>query len=185
MASLQQAFHLVAFGVLAALVRGIPFDRSGDPRRDTRRAPVGHDTGNGRLPAPQFRGTFYVDPAAAPDFELTRADGTALHISNLQVKTVLMFFGFAWCPDVCPITLADARRIDRRPTQDPFRPSGPFSSHHPLILLAKSFFHRRSQHLVIASAFDELSIDEYRRRATHARLPAFQRLLPYSLGKAT
>jgi protein SCO1/2 len=59
----------------------------------------------------QFRGTSYVDPAPAPDFELTQADGSTLRLSDLQPKIVLLFFGFTSCPDVCPTTLADAKRI--------------------------------------------------------------------------
>jgi protein SCO1/2 len=59
----------------------------------------------------QFRGTEYIDPSTAPDFELTRADGSPLRLSDLRPKVVLLFFGFTSCPDVCPTTLADGKRI--------------------------------------------------------------------------
>lgn len=59
----------------------------------------------------RFKGTEYLDPVSAPDFELTRGDGGGLRLSSLRGQTVLLFFGFTACPDVCPTTLADARRI--------------------------------------------------------------------------
>lgn len=59
----------------------------------------------------QFKGTEYLDPLPAPDFELVRADGGRLRLSHLQGRIALLFFGFTACPDVCPTTLSDARRI--------------------------------------------------------------------------
>lgn len=58
-----------------------------------------------------FKGTEYLDPVPAPDFELNRADGGTLRLSDLTGQVVLMFFGFTACPDVCPTTLSDAARI--------------------------------------------------------------------------
>jgi len=59
----------------------------------------------------QFKGTFYEDPPDAADFELTRAEGGRLRLSELEGKIVLLFFGFTSCPDVCPVTLGHAKRI--------------------------------------------------------------------------
>jgi len=39
------------------------------------------------------------------DFELTDQNGQPFHFRQLQGKTVLVFFGFTQCPDVCPLTL--------------------------------------------------------------------------------
>ncbi len=58
-----------------------------------------------------YKGTEYVDPLPAPDFELTRADGGQIRLADLRGRTVVLFFGFTSCPDVCPTTLSDARRI--------------------------------------------------------------------------
>lgn len=55
-----------------------------------------------------FRGTAYIEPyPAAPDFALTRADGSSFRLSENRGKTILLFFGYTSCPDVCPTTLAE------------------------------------------------------------------------------
>lgn len=59
----------------------------------------------------QFNGTQYPDPELAPDFELTTTDGDPFRLSDHQGRIVLMFFGYTSCPDVCPTTLAEARRV--------------------------------------------------------------------------
>jgi protein SCO1/2 len=58
-----------------------------------------------------FKGTEYLDASPAPDFELIRDDGGTLRLSDQKGKVVLFFFGFTSCPDVCPTTLADAKRV--------------------------------------------------------------------------
>jgi protein SCO1/2 len=58
-----------------------------------------------------FKGTEYIEPQAAPDFELTRSDGGSLKLGDQRGQIVLLFFGFTTCPDVCPATLGDAKRI--------------------------------------------------------------------------
>lgn len=59
----------------------------------------------------QFKGTYYPDPQPASDFELTSSAGGRLRLSDLKGQVVLMFFGFTTCPDVCPTTLAEGKRI--------------------------------------------------------------------------
>jgi len=59
----------------------------------------------------QFRGTTYAEPyPVAGDFALTQFDGTRFKLSDLRGKTVLLFFGYTSCPDVCPTTLAELNR---------------------------------------------------------------------------
>ncbi len=50
-------------------------------------------------------------PFAAPDFTLTSQTGQPISLSDLRGRPVLMFFGYTHCPDVCPTTLADYRRV--------------------------------------------------------------------------
>jgi len=41
----------------------------------------------------------------APDFTLTDQFGEPFSLSDARGKTVLLFFGFTQCPDICPTTL--------------------------------------------------------------------------------
>ncbi|MCX6060058.1 MAG: SCO family protein [Chloroflexi bacterium] len=55
-----------------------------------------------------FRGTAYNKPyPPAPNFELTRSSGENFRISDQRGKILLLFFGYTFCPDVCPATLAE------------------------------------------------------------------------------
>lgn len=59
----------------------------------------------------QFKGTAYPDGIQAEDFTLVTTEGLPFRLSDQRGKIVLMFFGFTSCPDVCPTTLAEARRV--------------------------------------------------------------------------
>jgi protein SCO1/2 len=59
----------------------------------------------------QFNGTEYLDAQPATDFELVATGGERFRLSDRQGQIVLMFFGYTSCPDVCPTTLAEAKRI--------------------------------------------------------------------------
>jgi protein SCO1/2 len=50
-------------------------------------------------------------PRVITDFELTNQDGEPFRISSLRGAPVLLFFGFANCPDVCPQTLGQFQVI--------------------------------------------------------------------------
>jgi protein SCO1/2 len=54
-------------------------------------------------------------PKALPDFELTNQDGQPFRLSKLRGSPVLLFFGFANCPDVCPLTLGQLQMIAKSP----------------------------------------------------------------------
>lgn len=60
-----------------------------------------------------FHGLVLEPIEAAPDFTLTDQHGDAFTLSEQQGKTVLLFFGYTFCPDVCPTTLADFAQIRR------------------------------------------------------------------------
>lgn len=57
-----------------------------------------------------FKGVVYQDPQPAPDFVLTSAEGD-FRLSDQEGKLVMMFFGYTSCPDVCPASLSDMKRV--------------------------------------------------------------------------
>lgn len=48
-----------------------------------------------------------------PDIVLTNQDGQPMKYSDLRGKPVLIFWGYTHCPDVCPLTMSDFRRIKK------------------------------------------------------------------------
>ena len=59
-----------------------------------------------RLKPHTFYGTVMQSPDSAPDFALQTATGT-VGLEELRGKIVLLYFGYTFCPDVCPATLAE------------------------------------------------------------------------------
>lgn len=62
-----------------------------------------------RLRPYQFNGTPIQSVMAATEFTLTSADGP-VSLSDYRGKLVLLYFGYTFCPDVCPTTLSDVNR---------------------------------------------------------------------------
>ena len=58
-----------------------------------------------------FVGETVVDPVVAPALVGTNWDGTPFDLANLQGKVAVVFFGYTFCPDVCPFTLAKMKQI--------------------------------------------------------------------------
>lgn len=46
-------------------------------------------------------------PLSAMDFQLTNQAGDPVGPETLLGRATMVFFGFTWCPDICPTTLAD------------------------------------------------------------------------------
>ncbi len=53
-----------------------------------------------------FHGTVIQSPETSYDFTLTSANGD-VSLSDYKGKLVLIYFGYTYCPDVCPATLAN------------------------------------------------------------------------------
>ncbi len=47
-----------------------------------------------------------------PDITLTRQDGREISVNSLRDRWTLIFFGYTFCPDICPTTLADLKKIN-------------------------------------------------------------------------
>lgn len=54
-----------------------------------------------------FHGTVIQSTEAAPDFTLDAANGKSVSLSDFRGKLVVLYFGYTFCPDVCPTTLAN------------------------------------------------------------------------------
>jgi protein SCO1/2 len=65
-----------------------------------------------------FRGTA-LDPARpVRDFVLTDQHGQPFRLSDQHGKVVVLFFGYTFCPDVCPTTLSIWKRVDEALGED-------------------------------------------------------------------
>ncbi|MFQ3661127.1 MAG: SCO family protein [Chloroflexaceae bacterium] len=65
-------------------------------------------------PAPESsaeQGTRIEPPVQLSDFTLPSSLGRDLSFSELRGKPVALFFGYTFCPDVCPMTLSELKRV--------------------------------------------------------------------------
>ncbi|MCA9891000.1 MAG: SCO family protein [Anaerolineae bacterium] len=82
--------------------------------RDLNATPADEEVGGGVafVQDDDFDGIESIDPPRQmPDFTLTGTDGEPLSLYDLPEQPTILFFGFTHCPDICPITLGEARAI--------------------------------------------------------------------------
>ena len=59
--------------------------------------------------------TLFADPPRSlSDLQLTSHEGKPLRLSQLRGAPVLLFFGFAHCPSVCPAALQQLRQLEQK-----------------------------------------------------------------------
>lgn len=58
----------------------------------------------------RFSGTVLQAQEPAPGFTLQTGAGRSVSLDDLRGKLVVLFFGYTFCPDVCPTTLHDLDR---------------------------------------------------------------------------
>ncbi len=56
-------------------------------------------------------GTPIEPPQELTDFTLPSSRGEPVSLSDLQGRPTMLFFGYTFCPDVCPITLAEFKQV--------------------------------------------------------------------------
>jgi protein SCO1/2 len=61
--------------------------------------------------AVELHGRPYQAPAPAPGFAIPSNAGSTFDLANQRGRIVLLYFGYTFCPDVCPATLAELRQI--------------------------------------------------------------------------
>ncbi len=68
-------------------------------------------TGCASLSMPhQFNGSRMEPPMSLPDFSLMSTSGQPFHLSDTAGDFALIYFGYTFCPDVCPLTMSDVRQ---------------------------------------------------------------------------
>jgi protein SCO1/2 len=60
--------------------------------------------------APSFNGMVIDPPEPAPEFTLD-SDHGPVKLADFQGRYILLYFGYSYCPDVCPSTLSDMKRV--------------------------------------------------------------------------
>ncbi len=60
-----------------------------------------------------FHGMVMQSPQPAPDFTLMTHQGQPLRLSDLRGRVVVLYFGYTFCPDVCPATLSEWAKVMR------------------------------------------------------------------------
>ncbi len=55
----------------------------------------------------EYVATLFDQPRPAAEIEGTNWDGTPFRLSDLQGRYVLLFFGYTYCPDICPFTMTE------------------------------------------------------------------------------
>ena len=63
---------------------------------------------------PAFNSVDITGANYARDFALTDAAGKKRTLADFRGKLVVVFFGFAQCPDVCPTTLSDFAQVKQK-----------------------------------------------------------------------
>lgn len=61
--------------------------------------------------APKLTGTLYDPIIDAPEIVGIQQDGSPFRLSDLQGKPALIFFGYTFCPDICPTTLGTMTQV--------------------------------------------------------------------------
>lgn len=61
-----------------------------------------------------FTGTLLQATTPLADFQLASTTGKPLRLSDFRGKYLLFYFGYTYCPDACPLTLADLADMMKR-----------------------------------------------------------------------
>lgn len=59
----------------------------------------------------ELRGTPYNPVIAAPQISGTNPDGSLFRLADLKDQVKVVSFGYTFCPDVCPLTLANMKTV--------------------------------------------------------------------------
>ena len=63
---------------------------------------------------PDIAGIYLPDAQALPPFQLVHQSGRPFTNNDLLGHWTFLYFGYSYCPDVCPLALTDLNRLQRR-----------------------------------------------------------------------
>ncbi len=61
----------------------------------------------------QYQGILIDPPTPLSDFEFESDDGPPVRLSDFADQLLVVYFGYTYCPDICPTTLYELRRAIR------------------------------------------------------------------------
>ncbi len=61
--------------------------------------------------ADELRGAVFDPPRSIEDFTFTSTEGDSFTLSDHQGQVILIYFGYRTCPDFCPTTFAELKRV--------------------------------------------------------------------------
>ncbi|MEJ8848901.1 SCO family protein [Variovorax rhizosphaerae] len=67
---------------------------------------------------PSFNAVDLTGADYAKDFKLTDADGKERSLADFKGRVVVLFFGYAQCPDVCPTTMTEMAQVKQQLGKD-------------------------------------------------------------------
>ena len=67
---------------------------------------------------PSFRGTELGESMPTTDFTLIDQYSQPFTLGEHKGKVILLFFGFTYCPDVCPLTLSTWKKVQEAMEED-------------------------------------------------------------------
>lgn len=67
---------------------------------------------------PELNGTEYTEPRETPAFALQNASGETVTLNDYEGKVIPIYFGYTFCPDVCPVTMANLARVQSEVDED-------------------------------------------------------------------
>lgn len=65
-------------------------------------------------PKPSFNAVDITGADYAKNFSLADADGKVRTLADFKGKVVVLFFGYAQCPDVCPTTMTEMAQVKQQ-----------------------------------------------------------------------
>lgn len=62
----------------------------------------------------KLKGSEITSPVVAPSFSLQSSQGDQYRLKDHQGKIIILFFGYTFCPDICPTTLYMFKEVKDR-----------------------------------------------------------------------